>query len=79
MDGATEDLPGTNELATFIVSSVKNEVMDGPIGERFEVEALIDEALLFQLAKDEIDKAFPTIVRAVVTRVRDDLTRGLNA
>jgi hypothetical protein len=79
MNEAAESLPGANELAAFIVSSVKNEVIEGPIGERFDVEPLIDEAVLLEIAKDEIDKAVLPITQAVVARVQEDLTRRLNA
>jgi hypothetical protein len=74
-----EDSAGVNELAAYIVSSMKADVIEGPIGERFEVKALIDEAVLLEIAREEIAKALPSICEAVAKRLREDLTRGLNA
>jgi hypothetical protein len=76
---AAKDLPGVDQLAASIVSSVRDAVVDGPIGERFDVEGLDNEAALFQIAREEIEKALPPILEAVARRVREDLTRGLNA
>jgi hypothetical protein len=77
--GASEDPPGVDELAAFIVSSVKNEIVELLSGAGFEAEGLIDEATLLRIAKDEIKKAFAPTAQAVIDRAREDITSGLNA
>jgi hypothetical protein len=86
MMGKNEDPPGVNELAAFIVSSVKEEIADtvsdvnDAVGEgRFDADRLIDEAVLLRAAKEQIEAALLPITQAVVDRAREDLTRGLNA
>jgi hypothetical protein len=86
MMGKSEDPPGVNELAAFIVSSVKEEIADtvsdvnDAVGEgRFDADRLIDEAVLLRAAKEQIAAALLPITKAVVDRAREDLNRGLNA
>jgi hypothetical protein len=90
MDTDEEDAPGINELAAFIVASVKNAVSDvvfdandavaraGRAG-RLDVDGLVDEGALLRIAKEQIQDALVPIAQAVVDRAREDLNRGLNA
>jgi hypothetical protein len=66
------------ELAAYIVATVRDAVIDSPIGDRYDVEALIDEDALLRIAREEVERALPAVAEAVVSRVREDLIRGLN-
>jgi len=58
VDGVEQEEPGVNELAAYIVSFVKNEVIELVRGAGFGAKDIIDEAVL-RIAKDEIKKGAP--------------------
>jgi hypothetical protein len=73
---ASSHLPGVDQLAADIVLAVHRALADRPIGERFDVGDLVDEAVLFRLARGEIEKALPATLETVAARVREDLYSG---